>query len=219
MTIPKKPIPQAIPATLPQTAPELLAYIHNHVNAILGETRAFKFLPAGMTPEQYLGLRRDVIFVERKVIADGLLELERTGFAVSDHWREWLPRPADQGQTRMSSQLCYLWPLANYDDVYRFEVQVELAIKALTDGGLPPKPPHAATSAKRQRGRPRKSGDTKPSQDKKLAKEFKKSGKTYAAYAAERGLKEADLRRAVDRDRKRHEAKIDTWYNPGGKTG
>ena len=141
MTTPKKPIPQAIPVPLPQTVPELLAYIHNHVNAILGETRAFKFLPAGMTPEQYLGLRRNVIVVECKVIADGLLELERTGFAVSDHWREWLPRPEVQGQTRMSSQPVYLWPLANYDDVCRLEVQVELAIKALTDGGLPPSRP------------------------------------------------------------------------------
>jgi hypothetical protein len=138
MTTLKKPIPQAIPVPLPKTAPELLAYIHNQVNAILGYTREFKSLPAGMTPDLFLGFRRDVVVGMRESIGHGLLELERTGYAVPDRWREWLPRPADQGQTMMSSQPCYLWPLANYDDVCRLEVQVELAIKALAGGGFSP---------------------------------------------------------------------------------
>jgi hypothetical protein len=55
-------------------------------------------------------------------------------------------------------------------------------------------------ASRARRGRPR---DTDAAADAQVSAAFKKSGLTYAQYAATKGLKPLDVERAVDRHRKR----------------
>jgi len=151
-----KPMARLVPP--PTTPPEILGCVRQKLDSLLEITNHGTIAQAGISGEQYLQSRYDVIVEWASRIRRYLASLRLTGYNVPARWNEWLPRPCQQGTIFPTNPPTYLWRLANNDDVLDFLVDVELAIRAL---GKP-----ADTGNGEQTATPKQLNKT----DKKIAK-------------------------------------------------